>query len=1153
MADIAQRIVVEIDGSGAVVGARKVKAALSEIDGAANATGREVDRGMSRVDSAARRAGAGIQSVSRPTNAARSSLAGLGAEASKTGSALSGMSSSTGILSSALSAVSANPITAVVATLGLMAKPILDAGIAMDSLNRSMVAIAGSNGGAAEMIAYLRAEADRLGQSFYNLAPSFKSIAASARGTALEGEQTQKIFSAITEASAALGLSSEQSSGALMALGQMISKGTVQAEELRGQLGERLPGAFQLAAKAMGVTTAELGKMLENGEVLATDLLPKLANELHNAYGAAAETAGLESGQAAVNRLAQEWEDLKNSLYNSRAAVDGINTVADAIDGLGNALDAVLTPFSKFYNMVDNIDEAINRVGQGRLSFADFATMNGAELAERLRETQENIDTEMANVREELLEAQRDKLSSGAGKRADEYRDVYAGLADKKLGYLKGQLSSAVAGSGHARDIAAQISSIESSMKELGVTTQSVGATDQFLQMRKGMAAADSAAQKFLTTQKKAREELEKLTQTPAQKVNAKADELKAKGVDPAMVEQYRQTELAKIAEQEANKAKRGRGSSAGKALDLDEYGTRSLSALQSASTRELDVIRARLDGEKSAVERAYESGLVNLEGYYAARRKIIDTESQAEVSAQERIISQSQAEKARLAQLKPQGSRGAEQISDQTRELDERIADAQAKIDVLKTKAETARADLSSEQAKATRARIDTAMSDAQAIISAKEQSLESRVVTGLETESTARAKLKDAIREQGQALERELVPQIEQMMSAASNPKAQAELQAVLDKIREMNAEAKTQTWADGLKQGVEDYATSASDSFQTARDAATQAFSSMEDALVEFTTTGKLSVGDMVNSMLADIARLAIRQNITQPLATGLTSVIGSLLGGTAFNVGSGAALGSSTGTGGGFNMGGGTVTGLATGGRITGPGTGTSDDVPMWGSNGEFIIREASARKLGYAQLEWINANGELPERHATGGIVGQRKSSPDTDRRPERLSQSDRTVDRSTLERIIDGNTVARIMQSDRTVDKSTPERIMPSIHAHANTIRDTPTPFSFSGLQPFAKGGVFGEAGPEAVMPLTRTSDGRLGVASTGGSANVSIEINNHTGQQVQAREVKDARGGRKVQVTIGDMVAGEMARPGSAVNKSIRNGFGLRPALVGR
>jgi uncharacterized membrane protein len=302
--------------------------------------------------------------------------------------------------------------------------------------------------------------------------------------------------------------------------------------------------------------------------------------------------------------------------------------------------------------------------------------------------------------------------------------------------------------------------------------------------------------------------------------------------------------------------------------------------------------------------------------------------------------------------------------------------------------------------------------------------------------------------------SLEKDLVPQIERMMLVASNPKARAELQAMLDKIREMNAEAKTQTWADGLKQGVDDYATAASDAFETARDAATSAFSSMEDALVEFTTTGKLSVSDMVTSMLADIARLAIRQSVTQPLASGLSSVLNGL-----FNGGSswtGASLTDAS-------IGGNSGFGLAAGGRVEGPGTETSDSVPAMLSRGEYVVRAASVRKLGLSALDQINETGRIPERHAEGGVIG-----------------------------------------------------------------------------------------GGNIIKPLANI----VGTKSAGGShsaGNVSVDVLNYSGQQVETREVADGRGGRKIQVTIGEMVAGEMSRQGSAVNKSVRNGFGLRPALVGR
>ncbi|WIE54231.1 phage tail tape measure protein [Curtobacterium sp. MCBD17_003] len=63
-------------------------------------------------------------------------------------------------------------------------------------------------------------------------------------------------------------------------------------------------------------------------------------------------------------------------------------------------------------------------------------------------------------------------------------------------------------------------------------------------------------------------------------------------------------------------------------------------------------------------------------------------------------------------------------------------------------------------------------------------------------------------------------------------------------------------------------------------------------------------------------------------------------------------------------------------LATGGPVYGPGTGTSDDVPMWLSNGEYVIKTASVNKYGRAFLQAINA-GTLPAtagRMASGGPV-----------------------------------------------------------------------------------------------------------------------------------------------------------------------------------
>lgn len=63
-----------------------------------------------------------------------------------------------------------------------------------------------------------------------------------------------------------------------------------------------------------------------------------------------------------------------------------------------------------------------------------------------------------------------------------------------------------------------------------------------------------------------------------------------------------------------------------------------------------------------------------------------------------------------------------------------------------------------------------------------------------------------------------------------------------------------------------------------------------------------------------------------------------------------------------------------TGYATGGYISGPGTGTSDSIPAYLSNGEYVINAAAVRKLGKRHLDLLNRGIPIP-RFADGGIVG----------------------------------------------------------------------------------------------------------------------------------------------------------------------------------
>lgn len=337
-----------------------------------------------------------------------------------------------------------------------------DAGMAMDSLERSFSAIAGGRTGAAQELAFLRIEAERLGQSFYDLAPQFKNISAAARGTSLEGETIRKVFSSVGGAATALGISVADTEGILLALSQMISKGTVQAEELRGQLGERLPGAFGLAAKAMGVTTQELGKMLEGGNVLAEDLLPKLADELNKVYAQAAETAALESAQAAINRLSQEWTEFKTNLFDTESFVWFTNFLRETIQEWNRIL---------FQESVSDL-----RAKEANYSLA----LKGAQ--QQLKNLQNQPDSWL-----------KDLFGKGDIERAEE---KVARLVEK-LGSVRGEL-------------AAQTPVIK----------------DHFTILQEGMDSAGGRAQKIIQDLDEGHKKVEKYIQTEREKITAERDGL---------------------------------------------------------------------------------------------------------------------------------------------------------------------------------------------------------------------------------------------------------------------------------------------------------------------------------------------------------------------------------------------------------------------------------------------------------------------------------------------------------------------------------------------------------------------------------------------------------------------------------------------------
>jgi tape measure domain-containing protein len=190
-----------------------------------------------------------------------------------------------------------------------------------------------TNGQGAQAIAGVKAINNQYGLSNEAGIEGFKTLAGSVRSLGFPLEETLRLYKAVGAAAGAMGVDSEAQKGIFLALGQIASKGTVSAEELRGQIGERLPGAFGIAAKAMGMTEQQLGKMMQKGELLSKDFLPKFATEMQKTFGIAAEQAST-GAQAVYERYNNTIFELTNTIGN--ALLPTVTKLAQAfIDTVG--------------------------------------------------------------------------------------------------------------------------------------------------------------------------------------------------------------------------------------------------------------------------------------------------------------------------------------------------------------------------------------------------------------------------------------------------------------------------------------------------------------------------------------------------------------------------------------------------------------------------------------------------------------------------------------------------------------------------------------------------------------------------------------------------------------------------------------------------
>lgn len=162
---------------------------------------------------------------------------------------------------------------------------------------------------AGELEKYFRDTAERMGLELGTIIQDSAKLFVAGKEAKLDSNTVKYIFEQFSGFGQLMGADAETQSGIYKALEQMLSKTTVQAEELKGQLADRLPAATNLFAKALGVTNAELMTMMKDGKVLAADVLPKVAALIEETYGSNIEKTqkSLVAEQSRLNNAFKDW------------------------------------------------------------------------------------------------------------------------------------------------------------------------------------------------------------------------------------------------------------------------------------------------------------------------------------------------------------------------------------------------------------------------------------------------------------------------------------------------------------------------------------------------------------------------------------------------------------------------------------------------------------------------------------------------------------------------------------------------------------------------------------------------------------------------------------------------------------------------------
>jgi len=296
-------------------------------------------------------------------------ISGLGAAGAAAGAAKAG----TGLLSKAgaVGGLQGAAIGAGIAAIGGGAQFAAESATYAAEIQKLEIALKGvtkNQGDFVKGLDVISETSKRLNVPLKASTKQFTTLAASVLGSGGTIEDAEQVFTGVSNAIKATGGNAEDVQSAIRAMSQIFGKGKVSAEELQGQLGERLAGAVVKFAEANGSSLQKLQKDLRDGTV-GLDQIMKFTAKLNEDF---AETANkvADSSADAGQRFQTTMDRLKNAVGQILQPIGAefqrvfekiIRFITDAIEkfnefmgiGLGNAIKKTEREIERLEKILD--------------------------------------------------------------------------------------------------------------------------------------------------------------------------------------------------------------------------------------------------------------------------------------------------------------------------------------------------------------------------------------------------------------------------------------------------------------------------------------------------------------------------------------------------------------------------------------------------------------------------------------------------------------------------------------------------------------------------------------------------------------------------------------------------------------------------------